>query len=123
MTVPQFEYKLNVVSVANLVALVALLITAVSTYSTLVSNWTKLETKQAYYEQQAADLKQQNDAIRERTRLLANQDNDIRLTMVTLQSQLSARLAVLEAELKSLNVTVSKIEGAVQGGGNSARRR
>lgn len=123
MSFPHVEFKLNIVSLANLGALVALLITAISGYSTMVSSWAVMERDRDIFKTQILELQKMNTTLLERIQNLQAQDSDIRISMTNLQAQLAGRLSVLEVELRQLNTTVSKIEGAVQSGTTNSRRR
>lgn len=119
---PQFEFKINVVSLANFVALVGLLLQAMSSYSTFSTNWLTMQAKITTFQEQQASL--QNDlkeAAAER-KSLYERDADFQMRLVNLQAELTSKLTSLQTELRVLNTTVNKLETSLDRLADGSRR-
>lgn len=119
----RIEWKLNIVSLANLAVLLGLLGTGMSAYSTFVSNWTKVESRLDVFNENMANMWkriEQGDGERKK---LFEQDAELRLSLVAAQAQTNTRLATVEAELRVLSNSVTRLENALAQSVQTAPRR
>lgn len=110
---PRFDFSLNIVSVANFAALLALLGTGLTTYTSIVSNWNKIEARLDSYNEQFVQMQRRLEEGAADRKKLSERDTELQIMLVTSQSQTNSRLATVEAELRLVGTTLNRLDAAL----------